>query len=102
MHATTSPDAVSSPQRGHWIERGPRKRLMVFSGRSHPGLAEEIADHLGVELGKIELKTFANDESYVRYLESIRGADSTAPSAVRSSRIPQARTTSHTTRTRRG
>jgi ribose-phosphate pyrophosphokinase len=63
------------PQRGHWIERGPRKRLMVFSGRSHPGLAEEIADHLGVELGKIELKTFANDESYVRYLESIRGAD---------------------------
>ena len=27
---------VSQPQPGHWIERGPQKRLMVFSGRSHP------------------------------------------------------------------
>ena len=25
---------------GHWIERGPLKRLMVFSGRSHPALFE--------------------------------------------------------------
>ena len=25
---------------GHWIERGPLKRLMVFSGRSHPELAQ--------------------------------------------------------------
>jgi len=23
-------------QPGHWIERAPGKRLMVFSGRSHP------------------------------------------------------------------
>ena len=28
--------AVTDPQPGHWIERGPQKRLMVFSGRSHP------------------------------------------------------------------
>src|SRR5215204_295137 len=60
---------------GHWIERGPQKRLMVFSGRSHPDLALRIAEHLGVELGDVELKTFANDETYVRYSESIRGAD---------------------------
>ena len=59
----------------HWIERGPQKRLMVFSGRSHPDLAMRIAEHLGVELGDVELKTFANDETYVRYSESIRGAD---------------------------
>jgi ribose-phosphate pyrophosphokinase len=59
----------------HWIERGPQKRLMVFSGRSHPELATRIAEHLHVELGDIELKTFANDETYVRYGESIRGAD---------------------------
>ena len=59
----------------HWIERGPRKRLMVFSGRSHPDLALRIAEHLNVELGDVELKTFANDETYVRYSESIRGAD---------------------------
>ena len=28
------------PAPGHWIERGPQKRLMVFSGRSHPDLAQ--------------------------------------------------------------
>jgi ribose-phosphate pyrophosphokinase len=65
----------SEPKPGHWIERGPQKRLMVFSGRSHPELASRIAQHLGVELGDVELKTFANDETYVRYCESIRGAD---------------------------
>jgi ribose-phosphate pyrophosphokinase len=60
---------------GHWIERGPQKRLMVFSGRSHPELAQGIAEHLSVELGEIELNTFANGETYCRYGESIRGAD---------------------------
>jgi len=67
--------AVSEPQPGHWIERGPQKRLMVFSGRSHPELAYRIAEQLGVELGEIELSTFANGETYCRYDESIRGAD---------------------------
>jgi ribose-phosphate pyrophosphokinase len=67
--------AVSEPQPGHWIERGPQKRLMVFSGRSHPELAEGIADQLGVELGDVKLETFANDETYCRYDESIRDSD---------------------------
>ena len=60
---------------GHAIPLTPQKRLMVFSGRSHPVLAERIAERLGVDLGEVELKTFANDETYVRYCESIRGAD---------------------------
>ena len=65
----------AQPAPGHWIERGPQKRLMVFSGRSHPDLASNIAEKLGVELGGIDLGTFANDETYCRYDESIRGAD---------------------------
>ncbi len=64
-----------APQPGHFIERGPQKRLMVFSGRSHPELAQRIAEHLGIELGGIELRTFSNGETYCRYVESIRGAD---------------------------
>jgi ribose-phosphate pyrophosphokinase len=77
---TTLPGLDAPPERseaapGHFIERGPQKRLMVFSGRSHPALAEAIAEKLGVELGAIELDTFANDETYCRYHESIRGAD---------------------------
>ena len=63
------------PEPGHFIERGPQKRLMVFAGRSHPDLATTIAEKLGVELGGIELSTFANDETYCRFDESIRGAD---------------------------
>ena len=59
----------------HYIEGGPWKRLMVFSGRSHPELAARIAKAIGVELGEVELKTFANGETYCRYRESIRGAD---------------------------
>src|SRR5437588_9153219 len=60
---------------GHYLERGPSKRLMVFAGRSHPALASAIAENLGVQLGEIELTSIANDETYCRYLESIRGAD---------------------------
>jgi len=67
--------AMSDPSPQHYIVRGPEKRLMVFSGRSHPQLATSIAEKLGVELGDVELSTFPNDETYCRYLESIRGAD---------------------------
>jgi ribose-phosphate pyrophosphokinase len=66
---------VSEPRPGHWIERGPWKRLMVFSGRSHPELARKIAEHLSVEPGEVTLSTFPNDETYCRYDESIRGSD---------------------------
>ena len=66
---------TDEPSPEHFIVRGPQKRLMVFSGRSHPELAASIGEKLGVELGDVELKTFANDETYCRYLESIRGAD---------------------------
>ena len=66
---------VTQPQPGHWLERGPQKKLMVFSGRSHLVLAERITEQLGVELGEIELHTFGNGETYCRYDESIRGAD---------------------------
>jgi ribose-phosphate pyrophosphokinase len=67
--------AMTEPQQGHWLERPTGKRLMVFSGRSHPDLAQAISEQLGVELGAIELHTFGNDETYCRYDESIRGAD---------------------------
>ncbi len=51
------------------------KNLMVFSGSVNPELAEQIAQELGVELGKVKLERFANGEIYARYQESVRGAD---------------------------
>jgi ribose-phosphate pyrophosphokinase len=52
-----------------------RKRLMLFSGSAHPELAEEVAALLGIELGSVTRSTFPNGEIYVRYDESVRGAD---------------------------
>lgn len=52
-----------------------KKRMMVFSGSSYPELAREVADHLGMRLADARLEIFPNGERYVRYLESVRGAD---------------------------
>ncbi|MEU4686060.1 ribose-phosphate diphosphokinase [Streptomyces xinghaiensis] len=51
------------------------KKLMFFSGRAHPELAEEVAHQLGVGLVPTKVFDFANGEIYVRYQESARGAD---------------------------
>ena len=48
---------------------------MLFSGRANPELAAKMAQHLGVDLGAVTLKTFSAGETYCRYEESIRGAD---------------------------
>ncbi len=57
------------------MELVPTKKLHVFAGRSHPALAAEIAEHLGVSLGETNLREFANGEIHCRFGESIRGAD---------------------------
>ena len=51
------------------------KRMMIFSGTANRALAEEIATHLGMKLGGVEIETFANSESYTRFTESVRGRD---------------------------
>jgi len=64
-----------SPRTATFLEVGYDKRLMVFSGRANPPLAAKIADKLGIGLGPVTLKTFADGEIYCRFEESIRGAD---------------------------
>jgi ribose-phosphate pyrophosphokinase len=48
---------------------------MIFSGSANSYLAEEVADHLGMKLGEVEVSTFANSETYVRFTDSVRGCD---------------------------
>jgi ribose-phosphate pyrophosphokinase len=50
-------------------------QMKLFSGTSNPLLGQEIADYLGIKLGGLNISRFANGEIYVRYEESIRGAD---------------------------
>jgi ribose-phosphate pyrophosphokinase len=57
------------------IDRDDSKRLMVFAGSSSKALGQRIADRLGIELGDVVLKQFSDGEVYVRFDESIRGAD---------------------------
>ncbi len=52
-----------------------QKKLMLFSGRAHPELAQQVAQELGVELAPTKAYDFANGEIYVRYEESVRGCD---------------------------
>ncbi len=51
------------------------KKMMLFSGRAHPELAKEVAAELGVALVPTTAREFANGEIYVRFQESVRGAD---------------------------
>ncbi|CAM3420430.1 ribose-phosphate diphosphokinase [Nocardioides dubius] len=57
------------------LKRATEKNLMVFSGRAHPALAEEVAKRLDTQLVPTSAYEFANGELYVRYEESVRGCD---------------------------
>jgi ribose-phosphate pyrophosphokinase len=48
---------------------------MLFAGTSHPELAKQIADCLGISLGKARIEMFPDGEIGVRVLESVRGRD---------------------------
>lgn len=57
------------------ISHDGEKRLVLATGRAHPELAKDVADHLGIELLPTDAYDFANGEIYVRFGESVRGAD---------------------------
>ena len=57
------------------LKRTTEKNLMVFSGRAHPELSEQVADLLGSGLVPTSAYDFANSEIYVRFEESVRGSD---------------------------
>jgi ribose-phosphate pyrophosphokinase len=68
----------TNPGAGYRIG-GPRspaeKRLLLFSGRAHPELANEVAGCLGIKPTPTRISDFANGEIFVRSLESVRGCD---------------------------
>jgi len=57
------------------LKRNTEKNLMVFTGRAHPELSEQVAALLGTGLVPTSAYDFANSEIYVRFEESVRGSD---------------------------
>jgi ribose-phosphate pyrophosphokinase len=50
-------------------------RLKLFSGSANSQLSQEVARYLGIDLGPMLRKRFADGELYVQIQESIRGCD---------------------------
>ena len=50
-------------------------RLQLFTGNANPSLAHEIADHLGIGMGRMMLRTFSDGEIHLQIQENVRGAD---------------------------
>ena len=57
------------------MSTSPSSKLKIFSGRANRPLAENIAKHLGVPLGKLNLGNFPDGEVSVRIDEDVRGRD---------------------------
>lgn len=52
-----------------------RKNLMLFAGRAHAELADQVAKELDVHVTAQTARDFANGEIFVRFDESVRGCD---------------------------
>ncbi|MDA0266382.1 MAG: ribose-phosphate pyrophosphokinase [Cyanobacteria bacterium] len=50
-------------------------RLKLFSGSANVALSREVAHYLGIDLGPMVRKRFADGELYIQIQESIRGCD---------------------------
>ena len=57
------------------IDKVTTKRMALYSGRTHPVLAQEVAAHLEVQFGDANIVEFANGELRPRFGESVRGGD---------------------------
>lgn len=51
------------------------RKLQIFSGTANLRLTEEVVEHVGVPLGKAEVKRFSDGEININIGESVRGAD---------------------------
>lgn len=49
--------------------------MMVFTGNANPVLAQEVAKHLGIELGRADVGRFSDGEIMLELLENVRGKD---------------------------
>ena len=51
------------------------ENLMIFTGNANPGLADAVARHIGLQLGRATVDKFSDGEIMVEILENVRGKD---------------------------
>ncbi len=49
--------------------------LKVFTGNTHPTLAQAVTEYLGIPLGRCEVFEFTNENTFVRILDNVRQRD---------------------------
>ncbi|KAH1249265.1 Ribose-phosphate pyrophosphokinase 1, chloroplastic [Glycine max] len=74
LNERTLPKFMESAREAKAVSRN-SNRLKLFSGTANPTLSQEIARYMGLELGKISIKRFADGEIYVQLQESVRGCN---------------------------
>ncbi|KAH9705201.1 Ribose-phosphate pyrophosphokinase 1 [Citrus sinensis] len=75
LNERTLPKFLETARMEKTVNRTTNNRIKLFSGTANPALSQEIACYMGVELGKINIKRFADGEIYVQLQESVRGCD---------------------------
>ncbi len=76
LHCTrTTTDRRTAPGGATLMEKVTTKKLALYSGRTHPELAQEVAQHLAQPVGDANIVEFANGEIRPRFAESVRGSD---------------------------
>ena len=57
------------------LEGKPDKNLILVTGRTHPKLAAEVAEQLGIDVLETTAYDIANGEMYVRYTTQPRSTN---------------------------
>ena len=68
-------DSSSSGAARYFVPSAEDSSLKIFSGNANKLLANEVAMHLGVSLGRRTLKRYADGEVSVQLLDNVRGKD---------------------------
>jgi ribose-phosphate pyrophosphokinase len=50
--------------------------MKIFSGNANFAMAEEIAEHLGMEVSRADVRKFSDGEIFIEIRENVRGTDS--------------------------
>jgi ribose-phosphate pyrophosphokinase len=73
--AVVVPTPQNNPSWSRDTHNGPPSGIKIFTGNSNKPLANDIANHLGMSLGKITVGRFADGEVNVMVNENVRGKD---------------------------